>query len=265
MPGVLTSIPYPGRHVKRGEHDPEVVLALQRRLNAMGCGPLAETGRFGADTLNAVRRFQARFPDIDGQPLKVDGVAGPLTWAALFGAPSTPVPGPVPSLATSALALARSQVGVRESPAGSNRGPEVDIYLRAVGLNPAAGSYAWCAAFVYWCFNEAARSAGRPNPLPRTAGVLAHWNRAGDRGVRRIAPGRAAAQPDLVQPGQVFVMDYGAGVGHTGFVAEVHAGKLVTIEGNTNDGGSREGIGVFERHGRKINSINRGFLDYAGS
>jgi hypothetical protein len=60
-------------------------------------------------------------------------------------------------------------------------------------------------------------------------------------------------------------MDYGAGVGHTGFVAEVHAGKLITIEGNTNDGGSREGIGVFERHGRKINSINRGFLDYASS
>jgi hypothetical protein len=177
MPGVLTSIPYPGRHVKRGEHDPEVVLALQRRLNAMGCGPLGETGRFGADTLNAVRRFQARFPDIDGQPLKVDGVAGPLTWAALFGAPPAPAPGPRPSLATSALALARSQVGVRESPAGSNRGPEVDAYLRTVGLNPAAGSYAWCAAFVYWCFNEAARSAGRPNPLPRTAGVLAHWTR----------------------------------------------------------------------------------------
>ncbi len=263
MPGVLTAFPYPGRVVKRGESDPHVVLALQQRLNAMGCGPVAETGRFSADTLNAVKRFQARFPDIDGQPLKVDGVAGPLTWAALFGAPE-PAPMPVhASIATAALAIARTQVGVREEPAGSNRGPEVDQYLRAAGLSPGAGSFAWCAAFVYWCFNEAAQSAGRPNPVPRTAGVLAHWNKAGERGIRRISPGRAAAQPDLVQPGQVFIMDYGGGVGHTGFVAEVVAGKLVTIEGNTNDGGSREGIGVFARQGRKINSINKGFLDYS--
>ena len=262
MPGVLTAVPYPGRLVKRGESDPHVVQALQRRLNALGCGPLAESGRFGADTLSAVKRFQARFPDIDGQPLKVDGIVGSLTWAALFGAPAPP-PVPPASLATAALAIARTQLGVEERPSGSNRGPEVDEYLRAVGLNPAAGSFAWCAAFVYWCFNEAARSAGRPNPLPRTAGVLAHWNKAGERGARRIMPGRAAAQPDLVQPGQVFVMDFGRGAGHTGFVVDVHAGKLITLEGNTNDGGSREGIGVFERHGRKINSINKGFLDYS--
>ena len=40
-------------------------------------------------------------------------------------------------------------------------------------------------------------------------------------------------------------------------------GKLVTIEGNTNDGGSREGIGVFRRDKRKIGDINVGFLDYS--
>jgi hypothetical protein len=37
----------------------------------------------------------------------------------------------------------------------------------------------------------------------------------------------------------------------------------VTIEGNTNDGGSREGIGVFKRDTRLISGINRGFIDYA--
>ena len=42
----------------------------------------------------------------------------------------------------------------------------------------------------------------------------------------------------------------------------VDGGRLTTIEGNTNDGGSREGVGVFRRSERKIASINKGFLDY---
>jgi len=42
----------------------------------------------------------------------------------------------------------------------------------------------------------------------------------------------------------------------------IGAGKLVTIEGNTNDGGSREGVGVFRRSGRRIRDINLGFIDY---
>jgi hypothetical protein len=50
-----------------------------------------------------------------------------------------------------------------------------------------------------------------------------------------------------------------------GLVREVTGGTLVTIEGNTNDGGSREGVGVFQRGSRKIVSINKGFIDYSGS
>jgi hypothetical protein len=48
-----------------------------------------------------------------------------------------------------------------------------------------------------------------------------------------------------------------------GLIAAIRGGKLVTIEGNTNDGGSREGIGVFERTGRTIGSVNKGFVEYA--
>jgi len=39
-------------------------------------------------------------------------------------------------------------------------------------------------------------------------------------------------------------------------------GLLTTIEGNTNNSGSREGIGVFRRKARTINSINEGYLEY---
>lgn len=48
--------------------------------------------------------------------------------------------------------IAAAQVGVSEYPKGSNKGPEVDQYLLAVGINFAA---AWCAAFVVWCHNRA--------------------------------------------------------------------------------------------------------------
>jgi hypothetical protein len=37
----------------------------------------------------------------------------------------------------------------------------------------------------------------------------------------------------------------------------------VTIEGNTNEGGGREGIGVFRRNRRKVRGINKGFIDYS--
>lgn len=62
----------------------------------------------------------------------------------------------------------------------------------------------------------------------------------------------------------IFVLDTGGGAGHTGLVEAIDGGRLITLEGNTNDGGSREGVGVFRRNGRKIVNINRGFIDYAG-
>jgi hypothetical protein len=62
----------------------------------------------------------------------------------------------------------------------------------------------------------------------------------------------------------IFVLDTGGGAGHTGLVVSIEGGRLITLEGNTNDGGSREGVGVFRCNGRKIVNINRGFIDYAG-
>ena len=64
----------------------------------------------------------------------------------------------------------------------SNRGAEIDGYLRDVGLNPAKGSLAWCVAFTHFCYKTAAESLGMKNPHIKTAGVLDHWNRAASKG-----------------------------------------------------------------------------------
>jgi peptidoglycan hydrolase-like protein with peptidoglycan-binding domain len=242
----------------------ELVVLLQRRLSECGVGPLAETGGYDQATVAAVRRFQARFPDSHGDPLVVDGIVGPITWDALR-VPTTPDTAAVPvaNLPTDALEFALAEVGTREQPRGSNRGPRVDEYIRAVGLDP-ADAHPWCAAFLYWCFEQAAQRAGRANPVPKSASVLEQWKRSTKTApVVRIATADAVLNPALVRPGTVFVMDFGGGVGHTGLVINTAAGRLSTVEGNTNDGGSREGIGVFRREGRKIASIQTGFLDYS--
>ena len=260
----MSARPFPGRSVKAGEKNATLVREIQRRLNEAGCGPLPVSGSVGATTTAAVRIFQARFTDANGTPLKVDGIVGPVTWAVLFpDAPPAVVP-PLPPILEKTLEAARGEIGVREDPPGSNRGPKVDEYLRSVGLNPAAGSFAWCAAFVCWCFGKGAAALGAPNPLPRTAGALKLWNDAGKTGAKRIGAAEARSKPSLVKPGQVFVLSAGGGLGHVGIVESAENGVLTTIEGNTNDGGSREGVGVFRRtgpNGRKISSINKGFLE----
>lgn len=152
-----------------------------------------------------------------------------------------------------ALAAARSQIGVRETK--PNSGPEVDQYLKSVGLGP---GYAWCQAFVFWCFKRAAELQNVSNPVPKTAGVLAHWNQTK---ARKIATKQALAQPALIEPGMIFVMDFGKGQGHIGFVERVEGSTIHTIEGNTNTAGSREGVAVMKR--QRLISSCRGFIDYA--
>lgn len=139
------------------------------------------------------------------------------------------------SLAAVALEVALTQVGVSEQPKNSNTGPEVNMYLKAVGLKP---GFAWCMAFVYWCVNEAAAKLAVGNPLVKTAGVLKQWN---ETNLRKLSP---VADLKAIKPGDVFIMEFKHGNGHTGFVVNVKGSNVYTIEGNTNDDGSREGYEV---------------------
>ena len=268
---------YPGRIISTGDSDARTIRLIQHRLNQVGCGPVDEDGVFGQQTKEAVELYQIRSADHFGLPLKVDGEVGPLTWYSLFAMPEIPAtllssftPPTTPLVATvsspllaATLKVAAGEIGVMEDPLGSNRGPRVDDYLRSVGVNPATGSYPWCAAFVYFCFQQAAKSLGMNNPAIKTDGVLDHWNKAGLANIKRLDTEACIANPSLVSPGMIFVIIHPGGTaGHMGLVREIAGNLLTTIEGNTNDNGSREGIGVFLRNQRTIASINRGFICY---
>lgn len=250
-------VPFPGSTIRRNSPHTDAVRAVQARLNERGCGPVEVDGIFGPGTEAAVRQFQARFFDPSGVALTADGQVGPVTWAAMFGSASLPPTAKGGALAQAALRHAASQAGVSEEPPGSNRGDEVEDYLSSVGLG---GGNAWCAAFVYWCVEKAAAELGSANCLPKTGLVLGMWSRAKKAGLPVVTATEARAQPSLVTSGMIFIMDHGGGRGHTGFVKELSNGRLATVEGNSNDGGSREGTGVFTLTRRTLGSVNTGFI-----
>lgn len=151
------------------------------------------------------------------------------------------------TLRSKALSIAQSQIGIQEIPKNSNAGPAVEKYLKSVGLGK---GYAWCMAFVYWSVNSAAKELNIKNPLAKTAGVLDMYSKM--KSLRVTNP----------QPGDFFIMDFGKGAGHTGFVEKILPdGKLQTIEGNTNDNGSREGYEVARRYDRKVSQMT-GFIRF---
>ena len=100
------------------------VKTLHTRLNVWGA-TLAADRDFGPDTLAAVKAFQA------GHTLSVDGIVGPLTWAALNESPSGAQPYQVlASVAAGSVSLSVTWAAVEVG------GKAVEgCTVQAVGLN----------------------------------------------------------------------------------------------------------------------------------
>lgn len=229
--------------IKKGTNNAQLVKLLKQRLNYLTGSTLDVTNSsFGDSTEQVVKQFQKSRNLLD------DGIVGSSTWDRLLNNIS-PIQVNSSNLSIRASEIAKTQLKVREA-TGHNDGEAVESYLKSVGLDK---GYAWCAAFVYWCFNQASKQLNVQNPLAKTAGVLDHWNKAIKN--RVTAP----------QQGDIFIMDFGAGNGHTGIVLKVNGDKVETIEGNTGadpttPAEDRDGQGVFIRN-RKISSI-KGFIRY---
>ena len=118
---------------------------------------------------------------------------------------------------------ALTQVGVREA-TGKNDGAQVEKYLRVVGLGK---GYAWCAAFISWVYK-----VNRITTF-KTAWAPAWFTK------------NARAANETPQPGDVFGLWIKNRIGHVGLVYKWGPKYVVTIEGNTNEAGSREGDGVY--------------------
>lgn len=147
-----------------------------------------------------------------------------------------------------ALEIAASQIGTQEDPQGSNWSKDltkgVPVYLKSVNINFPAS---WCMAFVYWCVQSACAELKKTNPLIKTGGVMFQWN--------TISSAFKFSNLNALKPGDIFIMDHGHGLGHTGMIESVEGDKINTIEGNTNDTGSREGFEVCRKQRKKTDFI----------
>jgi hypothetical protein len=105
-------------------------------------------------------------------------------------------------------------------------------------------------AFVYWCVGKATDMLEVKNPLFKTGIVMIQYNTTNLRKLPKTSK--------AIKPGDIFIMEFGHGTGHTGFVEKVEGSVVHTIEGNTNDDGSREGYEVAKRE-RPLSSF-KGFI-----
>ena len=143
--------------------------------------------------------------------------------------------------------LAEREIGVREIPRDSNRGPRVEQFQAADWLSSSSG-YAWCASFVCFIVREALKRVTRlPQwKRPRTAGAwdFERWAREQDLDIV-LNP-----EDSDIERGDIVVFTFS----HIGIAtAQPVAGWCSTVEGNTvpgNDGNQREGGGVYARERR---------------
>lgn len=150
-------------------------------------------------------------------------------------------------LATNVIRFAMTQNGVQEQPKGSNRGPEVDEYVKYVGIDPAQ-QIPWCACFVSFCIGKTATALGISAQFHSSAGAM-----------NLLAKNPSLVVPVVVVP-CVGVIDHGQGKGHAFFITAINDdGSYQDIEGNSNSGGSREGFEVVVRQ-RQPAEITGGFI-----
>jgi hypothetical protein len=133
------------------------------------------------------------------------------------------------------IATFESQVGVKEN-LGANDSKEIRVYLKSVGISQPAY---YCAAFVCWGYTV----NGVTNP--RTAWSPSLFPKSNVIDIRQKVP----------EPGDAFGVYYNdkGRIAHVGVIKKWPRDSeyFISIEGNTNNDGSRNGDGVYLKRSLK--------------
>lgn len=135
------------------------------------------------------------------------------------------------------LAIAREEIGTKESPAGSNKVKYSDWY----GVKEIYGSYQpWCLVFICWLFDK----ADMPFPKIQHAKGFAYCPIA----VGWFKQNRKFFNRNPL-PGDVVFFDWGKDgkADHVGIIEEVYPTYVKTIEGNTSIRNQSNGGEVMRR------------------
>lgn len=147
-----------------------------------------------------------------------------------------------------AVNAARSQLNVREQPAGSNNGADIKKFWSATSNPSAYGGPKgyWCAAFMAWCVQQSGVLTEAERPKSPRCFDWEDWARGKPYAQLRVSP-------RYIKAGDIFICSSShIGIATTDSDA---SGSFGTIEGNTSGEGIRNGWGVFERKRRLGNGI----------
>lgn len=193
-------------------------------------------GKFGPATRTAVALFQS------ANALAPTGVVDRSTFDALvapFLRVQRAIDGTGHTLGTLTVAYARQHLA--EHPieiGGQNRGPWVRLYMGGVD----GDAQLWCAGFVCFCLGQACTTLGVAKPIAFSVSCDALARSA-------KAKGRFTSDASQVPAGSLFLLR-GQVAGdwiHVGIVTEAAAETFSSIEGNTDQQGSRNGFEVCAR------------------
>jgi hypothetical protein len=224
--------------LQRGEKDGQVRL-IQEWLCLQG-QHVRTDGDFGPATEVAVKAFQAQ------KHLTANGVVDNATFAQLV-APMQAALKPITPQGQSlgGLVVAYAQQHLRQHPreiGGQNRGPWVRLYMH--GHEGAA--WAWCAGFACYCLYQACHTLNVATPID--ASFSCDSLAASAKEKQKLLPQPAPTRRTTITPGSFFLVRRTATDWiHTGIVVRAENEIIRTIEGNTNDDGSREGYEVCAR------------------
>jgi len=143
------------------------------------------------------------------------------------------------TLGTNVLAKAASQVGVTESPLGSDSGPTVDLYTQN-------HSEPWCADFVSWVYYKAGSpfTGGASGWRIALSDNLRTWFRNYGYYYARSSTATTPIAGDVVW----FDWDNNGTTDHVAIVDHVYSGTLYTISGNYSNSVKRASYANFRSY-----------------
>ncbi len=259
VPGYIRKeIQAPTRVVSSGARNASV-RRIQEWLNFHHCGAVID-GAYGPATTACVKEFQQR------ASLPVSGQVNAATWKALVTPMLTALETPpgIESLAIAAAIGAIARQHLAQHPVeigGQNQGPWVRLYCEGND----GRDWAWCAGFVTFIMQQAHFYQGTRPPIEGSVSCDSLAAQAKNAG--RFVSGRSVARGSVpwnaLGESCIFLRRRTATAWtHTGF-AMTASGKpnaltFQTIEGNTNDEGSREGYEACQR----IRGLGAGNYDF---
>ena len=152
-------------------------------------------------------------------------------------------------LAQRLVELALKEVGVKEV-GNTNCGERVNFYKSATWL-PYEESWPWCAAFIDWliwtAINDTKQSYSFERPRTASAWDLENWSLKQDDSTQT----KRDPKVKDIAAGDIVIFKFS----HVGLaIGPVVNGVFPTIEGNTDNEGSRDGGGVWKKQ-RKLSSV----------